>query len=259
MITSLSNSKVKHVRRLQRDKRFRHRERAFVMEGTRWLTEFARLAHTPHLILYTIAWYNQDNHPVILHQVDAPAQPVSEEVMAAMSDTETPPGVLATAPMRSLPLPKRPFLYLILDRVQNPGNLGTMLRTASAAGADGALLGPGCVDPYNPKVVRGSMGALLRLPVHAASWDQIEEYTKGMGVWLADAGGKRPYTAVNWSQPAALIIGNEAWGAGDAAHGLADGTITIPMRDATESLNAAIAAGVILFEAARQRRMKSET
>jgi TrmH family RNA methyltransferase len=255
MITSLTNDKVKTVRRLQRDKRFRRRERAFVIEGDRWLAEFARPAHTPRLILYTAAWRDQADHAAILHQVAAPAQPVSEEVMAAMSDVETPPGVLAVIPMQPLPLPPRPFLYLILDQVQNPGNLGTMLRAASAAGADAVLLGPGCVDPYNPKVVRGSMGALLRLPVHDLSWEEIEAETKGMGVWLADVGGERPYTAVEWTQPNALIIGNEAWGAGAAARRLADAAVAIPMRDATESLNAAIAAGVILFEAARQRRV----
>lgn len=258
MITSLTNDKVKTVRRLQRDKRFRQRERAFVMEGVRWLAEFTRLAHSPRLILYTAAWRDQEDHAAILHQVAAPAQAVSEEVMAAMSDVETPPGVLAVVPMRPLPLPQRPFLYLILDRVQNPGNLGAMLRTAGAAGADAVLLGPGCVDPYNPKVVRGSMGALLRLPVHALSWEEIEAKTRGMGVWVADAEGERPYTAVDWTRPGALIIGNEAWGPGAAARRLADAAVAVPMRDAAESLNAAIAAGVILFEAARQRRVSDD-
>src|SRR5690606_1435329 len=102
-------------------------------------------------------------------------------------DTETAPGVLAVLPMEPRPWPEAPSLVVILDAVSNPGNLGTVLRAASAAGANGVLLGPGCVDPYNPKVVRGSMGAILRLPVQAASWDEIDRLAAGLVVWLAAA------------------------------------------------------------------------
>jgi RNA methyltransferase, TrmH family len=144
-------------------------------------------------------------------------------------------------------------LLLVLDEISTPGNLGTMLRTAAAAGADGVLLGPGCVDLYNPKVVRGSMGAHLRLPAHSQSWDEIAQTVQRMQVWLATVQAERAYTAVNWQPPSALIIGSEATGASEAARQLATGSITIPMHAATESLNAAMAAGIILFEAVRQR------
>ena len=257
MITSLTNAKVKYVRRLQTDRRFRSQEKQYVVEGTRWLTELIGLARSPALLFCTERWLETAVHAQILQQLTSLGQSTpfitSEEVIHAMSDTSTPAGVLAVIAMQPRPLPAAPSLLLVLDEVTTPGNLGTMLRTAGAAGADGVLLGPGCVDLYNPKVVRGSMGAHLRLPVHSQSWPEIAATVRGMQVWVATVQADRPYTAVNWQQPSALIIGSEASGAGQEALQLAAGRITIPMHAATESLNAAMAAGIILFEAARQR------
>lgn len=252
MITSLANAKVKYVRRLQNERRFREREQAFVVEGSRWLTEFQQSAQSPSLILHTAVW--QNHHAPILQQLNAPSQLVSEEVMAAISDTETPSGVLAIVPIQPQPLPQQPTLLLVLDGVTNPGNLGTMLRSASAAGADGVLLGPGCVDAYNPKVVRGGMGAHLRLPIHHVTWAEVAKIVAGMFVWVAAAAGEYPYTAVSWRQPSAVIIGGEAHGPGPETMALAKGRIAITMHRQTESLNAAVAASIILFEAARQRQ-----
>mgnify|MGYP002622452040 CR=1 FL=1 len=257
MITSLSNTKVKTVRRLQTDRRFRELEKQYVVEGTRWLTELVTMARPAEMLFVTERWLETAVHAQILQQLTELGQSapllVSEEVMQAMSDTTTPSGVLAVLPMKPRPLPAAPSLLLILDEINTPGNLGTMLRTAGAAGADGVLLGPGCVDLYNPKVVRGSMGAHLRLPVHSQTWPEIAETVRGMQVWLAAVEAEMAYTAVNWQQPSALIIGSEAAGAGTEAQRIATGRITIPMHAATESLNAAMAASIILFEAARQR------
>lgn len=251
MIASLSNPKVKYVRRLQADRRFRYRERAFVIEGDRWLTEALQANWPMQLVFYESSW--ADAHPDLLAQLPPPALPVTAEIMAAMSDTEQPAGICAVLQMASRPFPANPTLLLILDRIRTPGNLGAMLRTAAAAGADGVLLSPGCVDPYNPKVVRGSMGALLRLPVQSANWDEIALITKSMQVWAAAANGKKTYTAVDWTRPSAILIGSEASGAGEKALNTADAAVSIPMHDATESLNAAVAAAVLLFEARRQR------
>ncbi len=252
VISSLANTKVKYVRRLQAEKRFRLRENAFVVEGTRWLKELVQFERVPEVIFYTDEWLNADNGH-ILQQLAGAKQVVTESVMAAMSDLQSPPGVLAVLPTNPLPWPENPSLLLILDGINNPGNLGTMLRTAGAAGTDSVILGPGCVDAYNPKTVRGGMGAHLRLPMQTAKWTEIEVMVRGMPVWLAAAAGEKVYTAVNWTQPAALIIGGEASGAGQEAYKLAT-PIAIPMSAATESLNAAVAAAVILFEAARQRQ-----
>ncbi len=256
MISSPANPKVKYVKRLQAERRFRRRERAFVVEGTRWLSELAQWPAQALLILCTEQWLNTAVSTPILQQIPAPMQVVSDELMRLMSDTETAPGALAVVKNTPQPLPERPSLLLILDAIANPGNLGTMLRTAAAAGVEGVLLAPGCVDATNPKVVRGGMGAHLRLPIHQVDWSQIEQLTGEMQTWIAAADGEQTYTAVNWTTPAALTIGNEARGPGQAAQAIADGRLTIPMHAATESLNAAVAAAVILFEAARQRRQR---
>lgn len=255
IITSTDNPAVKQVRRLQTNRRFREREGVYVVEGTRWLSELVALSRSPRGVYYTPEWAARPEHQQLLAQLDGPQRAVSQTVMAAMSDNETPPGVLALLPIEPLPWPERPTLLLILDRVRNPGNLGTICRTAAAAAVDGVLLGPGCVDFYNPKVVRGGMGAHLRLPVQAVSWEEIAARTAGLSLWLADIGGTILYNEVDWRQPAGLVIGGEAHGPGDMAQKVATGRISIPMSAATESLNAAVAAGVILFEAVRQRRL----
>lgn len=254
MISSLANTKVKYVRRLQAEKRFRLKENVFVVEGTRWITELIQLAQVPVIVFYTDEWLNTAANEIILQQLAGTKQAVTEQVMQAMSDTQTPPGILAVLPVYPLPWPERPSFLLILDQVSNPGNLGTILRTAGAAGVEGVILGPGCVDAYNPKAVRGGMGAHLRLPIQMAAWPKIEQMVRGMSVWLAAADGTIAYTAVPWTQPSALIVGGEAGGAGSQAHKLATAPIAIPMHAATESLNAAVAAAVILFEATRQRQ-----
>lgn len=254
MITSYKNEKVKYARRLQAERRYRWREQAFVVEGTRWLDELIQRRHPLKFVLCTADWFAAAEHAPILHQLACPVQPISDDLMADLSGTETPPGVLAVAEMASLPWPGQPTLLLVLDGVGNPGNLGTMLRAAAAAGVDGVLLAPGCVDPYNPKALRGGMGAHLRLPIRLTDWAEVAEATAGLATWLADVDEGVDYTAVNWQAPSALLIGSEAVGLGAAARRVANGRCTIPMHATTESLNAALAAAIILFEAARQRR-----
>jgi RNA methyltransferase, TrmH family len=255
MITSATNPKIKYVKRLQNDRGFREAERAFVAEGTRLVAELVQFQVNPQLLLATEHWLVSAEGQTLLADpaLSRVVEVVKDNVMSAASQSQTPPGVLAVAPIISRPLPDQPTFFLILDQLANPGNMGTILRTAAAAGVDGVLLGPGNVDAYNPKVVRGGMGAQLRLPIVSADWAAIAERTAGFSVWLAAVGQATPYTAVDWRQPSALIIGSEAAGAGQAARQVATGRVTIPMRYATESLNAAVAAGVILFEAVRQR------
>lgn len=258
MIESTANTTVKYVRRLQADRRFRQREKAFVVEGTRWLRDLLGIEGMIKELLFTEQWCSRPEHAAyikILEQSTVEPRPVSEAVMAAMSDTVTPAGVLAVLSMPRLPWPDSPSFILILDRIRTPGNLGTICRTAAAAGVEGVFLSPGTVDFYNPKVVRGSMGAHLRLPVVEASWNEIARGTGGMNVWLAAMAGERNYTTINWQERSALVIGSEAVGAGEKAGELATGRVSIPMHEATESLNAAVAAGILLFEVVRQRRL----
>lgn len=254
MITSVTNPKIKYVKRLQTDRGFREAERAFVAEGTRLVAELIQFQVRPQLLLATENWLaSAEGQLLLAADLSRVLEVVKDNVMSAASQTQTPPGVLAVAPMVSRPLPNQPTLLLILDQVASPGNLGTMLRTAAAAGVDGVFLGPGNVDAYNPKVVRGGMGAHLRLPIINAEWPAIAAQVASLNVWLAAADGTTTHTAVDWQQPSALVIGSEAVGAGSAARQLATGQVSIPMHRETESLNAAVAAGIILFEAVRQR------
>lgn len=256
LITSLQNEHVKYIRSLLR-RRVRHREGRFVIEGTRLVEEAVRAGIRPALLFYTSAWAAtpEGQRLLSLLSTEEGSWVVSEAVLHACADTETPQGVLAVVPC--VHPPARPGLILILDRLRDPGNLGTVLRSAEAAGIGEVLLTPGTVDLYNPKVVRGAMGAHFRLSISILDWPEIAHHVAGRAVWLADVRGRMPYDQVDWTQPAALIVGGEASGAGEEAFALATGSVYIPMAGETESLNAAMAATVILFEAARQQRAVS--
>jgi len=257
MITSSSNDKAKYVRKLQNQKSFRHAEQRMVMEGVRLVEEVVRAGRPPTFVFYTEALASDSRGKallVTLQALDAPCYAVSESVLEACSDTVTPQGILVVLPFPDLPRPERATFTLILDRLRDPGNLGTILRTALAAGVEQVLLAPGTVDFSNPKVVRAAMGAHLHLPVLDAGWDTIADAVKGCDVWLAAASEENRYTDVDWMRPSALIVGSEAHGAGTEARALARGKVSIPMASDVESLNAAIASAVILFEVVRQRR-----
>jgi TrmH family RNA methyltransferase len=256
-ITSLSNDKVRLARALQARRRVRRRESSFVVEGFRLCDELARAQAAPRFVLYTQPAAEDARGSALLSAwtgAGVPCYEVSEAVMTACSETETPQGLLAVVPIPRLPQPERPTLVLVLDRLRDPGNLGTILRAALAAGVELVLLTPGTVDALNPKVVRAAAGAHFRLPVVATGWEGIAQGVAGRPVYLAAAAGGRPYTEVNWREPLALIVGGEATGAGERAWALTDEAVSIPMASGVESLNAAIAAALLLFEAARQRR-----
>ena len=149
-------------------------------------------------------------------------------------------------------------LLLAVDQLQDPGNLGTILRSAEAAGVDHVLLLKGTVDPYSPKVVRSGMGAHFRLPIaNPVTWEEISVFAGNYLLRIADADAKRPYFAEDWTRPSILVIGNEGIGVSKEGKALAQSHVTIPMSAGVESLNAAIAASVILFEARRQQSLAS--
>jgi TrmH family RNA methyltransferase len=189
-----------------------------------------------------------------LARLGAEVETVTDAVMAACSDTEAPQGLLAIASMPDLPLPSSPDLALVADGLADPGNLGTILRTALAAGVQAVYLTGNTVDPFNPKVVRAAMGAHFHLPLRLLAPEEVGPALAGLKAWVAEAAeGGRPYTSIDWRAPSAVIIGSEATGPERAIRTLAEGAIHIPMAPTAESLNAAIAAAIILFEVARQR------
>ncbi|NLV74170.1 MAG: RNA methyltransferase [Chloroflexi bacterium] len=181
---------------------------------------------------------------------------VPDKLFTKLADTVTPQGVMSVLPQ---PAPDRERFtnartLVILDNLRDPGNLGTILRSAQATAVDGVVLSSGCVDAYSPKVVRSAMGAHFYVPLwQDASWEQIKELCQLVPATLADMHSGELYWQADWSAPTALIISNEAFGASPEAAALASRTVHLPMLGNTESLNAAMAATVLLYEILRQR------
>lgn len=260
MITSTRNPALQLVRDLLAHSKARREAGAFVVEGVRLAEEALQSGWQAQLVLYA-----PDLPPRGQAVVDgfasqgARVEEVSPNVLKSASDTETPQGLLVVLTAKVLPLPPQPDFVLILDTLRDPGNLGTILRTACAAGVQAVLLPPGGVDVFSPKVVRSAMGAHFRLPVHSLDWRAICLYLRPPTVaappriYLADAHGEQTHTEADFHRPLALIVGGEAEGAGSEAQSLADARVRIPMPGSAESLNAAIAAAVLMFEVVRQR------
>lgn len=255
MITSTSNQRVKDVRALQARRRARDKAGRFVIEGTRLAGEAIAAAAPVAEVYYTEAYAaDAEGRAVLdgLSRLGGVLSPVDETVMGAMSDTETPQGVLAVLPTPALTPPDDPDFVLVIDGVSDPGNLGTIMRAAASAGVPLMLAASGTVDVTNPKVVRAAMGAHFRLPVRQRSWEGITAMLSDQTVFLADSGGGAAYHRIDWRQPCALIVSDEAHGPSEHAARLAAARVTIPMPGGMESLNVAMATSILLFEWVRQ-------
>ncbi len=258
MITSVHNPKIQAVRKLQSHIRERRAAQAFIVEGVRLAEEALQADWTAKQVFFTPGLGEHGRTLVEdFRGRGALVEEVSEAVMDAMSETETSQGLLVLVNQQTLPMTPRPDFLLILDSLRDPGNLGTMLRTAAAAGVQGVLLGPGCVDAWSGKVLRAGMGAHFHLPIHSLDWPEIDKLVKNpsciLQVYLADAKDGVPYTSADFGRPLALLVGGEAAGTGAEANRLADQRVHIPMPGGSESLNAGIAASILLFEVVRQR------
>ena len=256
MITSSQNSKLKWIRSLLSDRKTRLSEGAFVVEGVRLVEEALRAGWNPRLICYSETISARGAQIVeSFTSCSAEVEEVSDRILEAVSDTQTPQGLIAVFPIPDAESPAQPDFILILDELRDPGNLGSILRSATAAGVQACFLTPGTADVFAPKVVRAAMGAHFHLPLFNWSWDQISPFCeqRGLKIFLADKTGGSPYWKVDLKKPVGLVIGGEAEGAGARARQVAHCVITIPMPGSSESLNAAVAAGVILFEVVRQR------
>jgi RNA methyltransferase, TrmH family len=255
MITSTSNPKIKLVRALQTHARERKSQSAFVAEGVRLLEDAISAGWPMDFILFdqTISERGQALLETLKGQPAPDVFEISPGLMAEISDTETPQGILAVMKGATLPLPAEPSFVILADQVRDPGNLGTMLRTAEAAGADAILLTPGTVDAHSPKVVRAGMGAHFHLPIEHKPWHEIHDYLKGLPVFLADSKADLNLWDADLRQPCALLIGGEAFGASPMGEETATHRITIPILGRAESLNAAIAAAILMAEVIRQR------
>lgn len=253
VITSSQNSKVKLVRALLGRARERRDANAFVVEGVRLVEEAVNSNWNVRFALYDETLSARGKSQVEgLRSRGIDVEMVSESLMRSLSETETPQGILAVLDFKQLPIPDSPNFILIPDQVRDPGNLGTLLRTAAATGVDAVLLPPETTDAFAPKVVRSGMGAHFRLPIHSLTWDEIKAQTTALSIYLADMDGQSCWKT-DLRQPLALIVGGEADGASSAARSLATQKISLPMSENVESLNAGVAGSVLMFEVVRQR------
>ena len=273
MITSTGNQQMKHIIQLQKKSKTRCEERVFVVEGPRMALEapgdWVEKMYVSEGFLQEPDWHEKLSE--YAYEV------VSDSVMNAISDTKTPQGILAVVRMPSYTLEellkgkyqenmqeagnagmlqKAPHL-LVLESIQDPGNLGTMVRTGEGAGVSGIIMDKTTVDLFNPKTIRATMGSLYRVPFFITEDlpGTIQELKKRkISVYAAHLGGRKSYDEPDYTKGTAFLIGNEGNGLSDEIAGLADEYIRIPMEGKVESLNAAIAATLLMYEVNRQRR-----
>ena len=253
-ITSAANPRLKLAKSLhQRRRRRKHQQ--IILEGERLIADSLSAGISPALFFFTPEAESRLSH-LLTQAAQAGAQllRVPDHLFAQISDTVSPQGVLAVCPIPNIP-PQEQGLALVLDGVRDPGNLGTILRTAAAADVDQVIILPGVTDPWSPKALRAGMGAHFRIAIRLApSTETARSWLEGHAIYFADARASQRYTQVDWTAPSALILGGET----ERAH-IADlwpevHPIAIPMARGVESLNVAVAGGIILYEAVRQRR-----
>lgn len=257
MITAASNSRIKRLIQLNQKAKARRAEDVFIVEGVKMFLEAPleriREVYVSETFLERCTYRDR------LAQTGF--EVVADSLFSKISDTCTPQGILCVVQqyhynMKELLCRERPLL-LVLENIQDPGNLGTMFRTAEGAGADGVIMSRDTVDLYNPKVIRSTMGSVYRVPFLYA--DDLGEAIAGLkeagvNVCAAHLKGKQAYTEADYSKGTAFLIGNEGNGLRDETAEMAGTYIRIPMEGKVESLNAAVAAAILMYEAARQRR-----
>ena len=251
-ITSRQNPLVARLRKLGNDKKTRRQEGVFLCEGHKLVEEALRWNAVVETLVVAEGIEPPRKLPEGVRLVEVPA-----DVLKSVSTVDTPQGMLAVCRTPDLTPPKTltPGLYLVLDGVQDPGNVGTVWRTADAFGAEGVFLLPGCAEPFSPKTVRSTMGACFRLPVWETGLEELTVLLKAAELPLY-ATALREDTAdlraADLSR-AAVVIGSEGRGVSQAVLDACALTLKIPMRDRCESLNAAVAASVVLWEGWRNR------
>jgi len=257
MITSNSNAQVKRLLQLQKKSKARNEEQVFLVEGLRMFLEVP--AERVQKVYISETLHNKKKQDLDLEKFSV--EILSDSVFGYVSDTKTPQGILCIVEQQKYDIEellniKNPH-FMVLDNLQDPGNLGTIVRTAEGAGVDAVFLSKESVDIYNPKTIRSTMGSIYRIPVVYVE-DLLELLNtfrqKGIKSYAAHLEGKKSYDQEDYRDGTAILIGNEGNGLRDEIADSADIWIRIPMQGKVESLNAAIAASVLMFEVYRQRR-----
>lgn len=257
MITSTGNTKVKHMIQLGKKARERKKEGVFLVEGLKMFLEAPRERLVQTFV--SESFLQEPGHEKLLEGIRWEA--VKDSVFAQMSDTMTPQGILSVVRQKEQRIEemfagKNPLL-LVLEDLQDPGNVGTIFRTAEGAGVSGILMTRNCVDIYHPKTVRATMGSIYRVPFLCV--EELEPVLvwmkeKGIVTYAAHLNGQETYDREDYCRGTAFLIGNEGNGLSSWLSGQADRKIRIPMEGQLESLNASVAAAILMYEAARQRR-----
>ncbi|MDO4633202.1 MAG: 23S rRNA (guanosine(2251)-2'-O)-methyltransferase RlmB [Eubacteriales bacterium] len=257
MINSSSNKQIKNLSQLLKNAKTRRKQRVFVVEGRKMYQE---VPEEQLLMTYVSeSFYADPEHRKLLEgrQVEV----VADRIFASVSDTVTPQGILCVVKQKEYQLEEilkdqQTPLLLVLENLQDPGNLGTIFRTAEAAGVQGILMSDDTVDIYNPKVIRSTMGSVYRVPfIYTADlYETVQELKqRGICTYAAHLKAEKEYTEQDYREASAFLIGNEGNGLSDKLTNVADEYIRISMAGKVESLNAAVAAAVLMFEAKRQR------
>jgi len=265
-ITSNSSKMCKHVKALHL-KNYRDKKKEYVIEGFRLVKDALESNAPVKSIMVSDSFVSNAISEEILKEISGrniSIYKVSDNILKDISDTETPQGIVGVvaAPQQTIKDIHicGDSLFVLCDCVQDPGNLGTIIRTADAAGADGVILSKGCVDVYNPKVVRSTMGAIFHFPVIKV--DNLTEtilYLKQRNLSIVSGYLEAAdyHFDIDMKKGTVIVIGNEANGISSEVISLSDYLIKIPIPGRAESLNAAIAAGILIYEAVRQRMKKS--
>lgn len=260
MITSVTNQRVKNIALLRQKSKLRNEQDVFIVEGEKM---FLEVPEDRICELYTVhnAVFSKAVQEKLANLNGVFKEEVSQEVFDKMSDTKTPQGILCVVrqyhyELDELLKKENPFL-VILENLQDPGNLGTIMRTAEGAGVDAVIMSKDTVDIYNPKTIRATMGSVYRVP-----FVYVEDiiglvyylYRRNIHTYAAHLKGAHDYTDENYTAGTAFLIGNEGNGLTDACADAAEKYIKIPMLGKLESLNAGVAAALLMYETLRQRR-----
>ena len=259
MITSVNNGQVKNIIQLNQKTKARREQGLFVAEGRKMFGEAPADWIEKVYVSETLT-----SDPALMEQVEKlPYDIVSDSVFRQMSDTQTPQGILTVLRRPSYTLEDilggKNRLVMVLEDLQDPGNAGTILRTGEGAGVSGVLLTRTCVDITNPKVIRSTMGSVYRIPfLYVESVVSLTQELKKHNIrtFAAHLKGRNSYDQESYTGGTAFLIGNEGKGLTEEAANSADCLIRIPMCGKVESLNAAMASGILMYEAARQRRQQ---
>lgn len=263
MITSNKNDKIKNIIKLQKSPKERKKQDCHILESVKMLNEvdsddvlevFCSESYYSQLLINNKSNIYKNKYSV-----------VTDNIFNNITDTVTPQGVLAIIKQKHYNiqqiLENKDPLIMVIEDIKDPGNLGTIMRTAEAAGVDGIILSKNTVDIYNPKVVRSTMGSIFRVPFIIVDnviscVKQLKAYS--IKCYAAHLEGSFDYEELNYTQATAFLIGNESHGLSADLSNLADKYIKIPMLGKVESLNASIAASILMYEVFRQRKAKSK-